>query len=172
MQSSDALESHTRKKAEKLSKFYHRISSCKVVIESSQKHKHQGKIYNVRIDIMVPGKELVSTHKHNQDVYVAIRDAFNAMLRQLEEFARKRHGRVKTHNDLMHGHITKMIPEEGYGFIEGWDGNEYYFSMTNVSHPRFERLSIGDAVEYIPETFRDGNHAHHVILERKNHEAA
>ncbi len=167
---SPALETLIRKRAEKLKQYYDRISSCRVVIESPQKHKHQGKLHNVRIDITVPGKELVVTRKQDEDIYVAIRDAFDAIERQLEEHSRKRHGRVKTHNDVMHGHVVRIMPEEGYGFIEGVDGNEYYFSVTNVSYPNFHQLAIGDAVEYASETFSDGRQAQHIIKERHHHE--
>lgn len=166
---SPALETHIRKRVEKLGQFYDRISSCRVVVESPQKHKHQGKLYNARIDITVPGKEIVVTKKCDEDVYVAIRDAFAAISRQLEEHSRKRQGHVKTHSELLHGHVARIVEEEGYGFIEGMDGHEYYFSMTNVSYPSFSQLLIGDAVEYCAEQSGDGKQAHHVVRERHNH---
>lgn len=165
---SPALENNIRQRVEKLKRFYDRISSCRVVIELPQKHKHQGKLFNVRIDVTVPGKELVVTRKIHEDVYVALRDAFNAIVRQLEEHSHKRHGRVKTHNDVMHGYIARLVPEEGFGFIEGIDGHEYYFSITNVSYPDFEQLAIGDAVEYIAVSYNDGRQAQHVIREKHN----
>lgn len=168
MPESPAIETIIRKRAEKLQRFHDRISSCRIMVELPQKHKHQGKLFNVKIDITVPGKELVVSHKVNEDVYIAIRDAFNAIARQLEEYSRKRHGHVKTHNHVMHGHVARIMPKEGYGFIEGMDGNEYYFSNTNVSYPAFQQLAIGDAVEYVAETFSDGPHAQHVIKERHN----
>lgn len=166
-----ALESLIRKRVDKLSQFYDRICSCRVVVESPQRHKHQGKLYCVKIDLTVPGKELVVTKKHNEDIYIAIRDAFNAIERQLEEHARKRHGRVKSHNHVTHGYIVRMTPEEGFGFIEGTDGNEYYFSITNVAYPHFEQLIIGDAVEFISVPYSDGVHAQHVVKERHNNHA-
>src|SRR5690606_28020459 len=112
-----ALQATIRKKAEKLKTFYNRITSCRVVIEIQQKHKHQGKLFNIRIDVTVPGKELVSTRKNNQDVYVAIRDGFNEICRQLEEHSNMRQGRVKSHNHVKHSYVTRIIAEEGYGFI-------------------------------------------------------
>lgn len=167
---SPAIESIIRKRVERLQKFYDRISSCRVVVELPQKHKHQGKLYNVRIDLTVPKKELVVTRKENQDVYIAIRDAFTAIERQLEEHARKRHGRIKTHDEVMHGYIARIMPADGYGFIEGTDGNEYYFSTTNVNHNDFNRLIIGVAVEFIAVQQNDGWQAHRVIIkERHNH---
>lgn len=171
MPNSPALESHIRKRAEKLNHFYDRISSCRVVIDLPQKHKHQGKLYNVRIDVTVPGRELVVTHKYDQDIYVAIRNAFDAIVRRLEEHSRKRQGHVKTHNEVMHGYITRMIPDEGYGFIDGVDGNEYYFSVTNVGYPNFNQLLVGDAVEFRMVLQSDGRQAQHVIKERHNNHA-
>jgi len=167
---SPALDETIRKKADKLNHFYDRINSCRVVIEIPQKHKHQGKLFNVRIDLNVPGKVLVVNRKLDEDIYIAVRDAFSAMERQLEEHSRKRHGRVKAHNGLLHGHVVRLVQKEGYGFIAGTDGNEYYFSVTNVSYPRFEQLIIGDAVEYHGELQGEGWAAQHVVKERHNHE--
>ena len=165
---SPALETTIRKHADKLKQYNNRITSCRVVIEIPQKHKHQGKLFNVRIDLTIPRKELVATHKYDQDVYIAIRDAFDAIIRQLEEYSRKRHGRVKSHNPIMHGHVIRLFSEEGYGFIKGVDGNEYYFSFTNVHHPRRGELTLGDAVEYIAEQQDEGLQAYHIV-QRKNH---
>lgn len=163
---SPAIESLIRKRAEKLTQFYDRINSCRVVIEVPQKHKHQGKLFNVRIDVTVPGKEFVANKKPDQDIHIAIRDAFAAIERQLEEHSSKRHGQVKTHTDIMRGYIVRMMPEEGYGFIKGVDGNEYYFSMTNVSYPNFNQLVIGDTVEYIYEPTSEGRQAQRVTREK------
>lgn len=170
IEASPAIESIIRKRVERLQKYYDRISSCRVVVELPQKHKHQGKLYNVRIDLTVPRKELVVTRKENQDVYVAIRDAFVAIERQLEEHSQKRHGNIKTHDAVMRGRIARIIAGEGYGFIEGADGNEYYFSTTNVNHDNFDKLVVGDAVEFIAVQQNDGLQAHRVIIkERQNH---
>jgi ribosomal subunit interface protein len=97
MPQSEAVESRIREKSEKLSRFYDRIMSCRVVVETPQRHQHQGKLYSVRIDLTVPGAELVANRAQDEDVYVAIRDAFIAITRQLEDFARRQRGQVKTH---------------------------------------------------------------------------
>lgn len=97
MEHSDALETHIRDKVNKLDEFFDRIMSCRVVVEMPHKHHHQGKQFNVRIDIGVPGSELLVNRDHAEDVYVALRDAFDAAKRQLEDYARKMRGDVKTH---------------------------------------------------------------------------
>ena len=94
---SDTLEKHIRDMAKKLDEFFEHIISCRVVVELPHKHHHQGKQFTVRIDIGVPGNEIVVNHKHDEDVYVAMRDTFDAAKRQLEDFARKIRGDTKVH---------------------------------------------------------------------------
>jgi ribosomal subunit interface protein len=94
---SEALETHIREKAKKLDEFFNHIMSCRVVVEVPHKHHQQGKQFNVRIDIGVAGGEIVVNRDHAEDVYVALRDAFDAAKRQVEEYARKLRGDVKKH---------------------------------------------------------------------------
>lgn len=94
---SEALESHIRQKAAKLETFYPHIMGCRVVVEMPHKHKHQGRQFNVRLDITVPGGELVVNREADSDAYVALRDAFGAARRQIEDFGSRQRGEVKTH---------------------------------------------------------------------------
>ncbi len=94
---SEALEARIRSKAEKLDEFFQHISSCRVVVERQDKHRHQGKQFTVRIDVKVPGNEIVVDRAHSEDVYVALRDAFDSAKRQLEDYARILRGDVKLH---------------------------------------------------------------------------
>jgi ribosomal subunit interface protein len=94
---SEALETHIRDKVKKLDEFFNHIMSCRVVVEVPHKHHHQGKQFNVRIDIGVPGGEIVVNRDHAEDVYVALRDAFDAAKRKIEDHARKIRGDTKTH---------------------------------------------------------------------------
>ncbi len=94
---SEALEMHIRTKVEKLEKFFDHITSCNVTVEMPHKHHQQRKQFNVRIDISVPGNEIVVNRDHAEDVYVALRNAFDAATRQLEDYARKLRGDIKTH---------------------------------------------------------------------------
>ena len=93
---SEALATRIRDKTQKLEQFFDHITSCRVVVESPQKH-HQGKQFNVCIDIGVPGNEFVVNRDHHDDVYVALRDAFEAAKRQLKDYARITRGDIKTH---------------------------------------------------------------------------
>jgi ribosomal subunit interface protein len=102
MDPSPAVEARIREKAAKLERFHDRIIGCTVVVEAPHKHHHKGKLYSVHIDISLPGKDVVVDrskpldHAH-EDVYVALRDAFNAAVRQLEDHTRRMRGDVKSH---------------------------------------------------------------------------
>ena len=95
---SDVLYNAIRGKAEKLERYYDRIMSCRVVLELSGRHKRKGKQYAVRIDLKVPGGELAVTREHDEDLQVALRDAFDAARRRLEDYAREQRGDVKQHS--------------------------------------------------------------------------
>lgn len=97
VEQSEALEARIREKAKKLDEFFNHIVSCRVVVEMSHKHRNQGKHFNVRIDIGVAGSEIVVNRDHAEDVYVALRDAFDAANRKVGDYARKLRGDVKTH---------------------------------------------------------------------------
>lgn len=97
---SDAMETHIREKAAKLESFFSPIMACHVTVELPHKHKHQGKRFCVHIDLHVPSSKIVVNHHHHEDAYVALRDAFDAAKRQLENYARKLRGEVKHHNGV------------------------------------------------------------------------
>ncbi|MCD6039969.1 MAG: hypothetical protein K0S27_1369 [Gammaproteobacteria bacterium] len=107
--SSKALEEHIRAKVEKLAHYYRQIQNCHVVVELPQKHKHQGKLFSVHIDLNVPGKELVVDRKQNENVYVAVRNAFNALKRQISAYVHRRRGDVKGHDKLTRARRNNIL---------------------------------------------------------------
>lgn len=148
---SDAVEARIRDKAAKLEKFHPRIMSCHVVVEEADRHRRQGKQFTVRLDIRVPGHELAIDRDHHEDIYVALRDAFDAAARRLEELVRSDRGDVKAHAIPQHGKVVRLVPEQGYGFIETADGRELYFSSDNVVEPSFDRLAVGTTVQFVED---------------------
>ena len=89
---SKAVEAAIRRRAGKLDRFHRRIVSCRVVVEIPSRHKQQGKEFVVRLDIKVPGAEIAVNRDHSEDAFVAVRDAFDAARRQLEDHARRKRG--------------------------------------------------------------------------------
>ena len=154
MDRTDTVEAQVRDRASKLESFFEHITSCRVVVEAPERHHRKGKLYHVRIQIGVPGQELVvsrhpsQNHAH-EDVYVAVRDAFDAARRQLEDYARKLEGKVKVHEVPLHGKVARLFPYEGYGFIETSDGREIYFHKNSVLRQRFDHLEVGHEVRVV-----------------------
>lgn len=161
---SEAIETHIREKMEKLESLYPHIIGCRATVELAGKHKHQGRQFNVRLDITVPGSELVINRDFNEDVYVALRDAFDVAKRQLEDYGRRQRGDTKVHELASHGHIARLFAEDGCGFIETLDGRELYFSRENVIHPDFDRLEVGNEVQFIEEVAAEGMQAKRISI--------
>ena len=162
-----AIEARLRLKAERLARFCGNINFCRVTLEVPEKRKHQGKLYNVRIDITVPGKELVVKRDLREDLYVSIRDAFHDARRELEEYVRIRRGDVKTHASTIVGKVVRLFPEGRYGFIEAYDGEEYYFHAINLVRPQFDNLKLGTIVRFTEAIAGDGLQANHVMAVRR-----
>jgi ribosomal subunit interface protein len=175
MQVSDAVEAACHKEAEKLERFFNGITSCRIVVTQSHHRHNKGNLYEIRVDVTVPRKEIVvnrepADHHTDEDVYVAVREAFDTTRRQLESHARKLHGKVKTHEPPPHGRVARLLAEEGYGFIETPDGRELYFHRNSVLDGHFDKLVIGDEVRFAEEDGEKGPQASTVrVVGRHNH---
>ncbi|MDP1757156.1 MAG: ribosome-associated translation inhibitor RaiA [Pseudohongiella sp.] len=163
---SEALETHIREKSKKLENFFDHIISCRVVVEKPHKHKHQGGAFNIRIDIGVPGREIVVNRDRHEDVYVALRDAFDAAKRQLEDYTQRLRGETKLHQPEYIGQVVRLFAEDGCGFIQRADGDELYFHRDNVVSPTFDQLKVGDEVKFVEEMAAEGTQAKRVSLGR------
>lgn len=168
---SAALDARIRDKAEALERFHPSIMSCRVTVEERDRHHHQGRQWSVKLDVRVPQRELAVTREHHEDVFVALRDAFDAAARQLEDALRVTRGDVKSHELPQRGRIARMFAGEGCGFIETADGRELYFSRENVVEPRFEHLAVGDVVQFIEAPAAEGRQAKRVSAGKHGGEA-
>jgi ribosomal subunit interface protein len=151
MEPSDAIEARIRERVSRLERFYDRITSCDVVVDAPHRHHHQGRIYEIRIVIRIPGADIAinraGPHDHaHEDVYVALRDAFDAAERKLEDAQRRRDHRAKVHEVPPHGRVARIFPQDGYGFVETSDGLEVYFHENSVMGAPFADLHTGDEV--------------------------
>lgn len=196
MPPSPAIEDNIRDKAAKLDELHNGIMSCRVAVEAPHRHHHKGKAYVVRIDLTVPGGELVinrepkrlvpkkvqgdteidkdfaeshepSKHAAHEDIYVAIRDAFNAAGRKLQDHARRRRGEVKIHEPAATARVAKLFPTEEYGFLQTPDGRELFFHKNSVLAPGYERLAVGQQVHFAEELGDKGPQASTVRLAGK-----
>jgi len=153
LEPSERLERKIRQRADKLNRYFDRIVSCRVAVDMPHRGPAaQPLAYHVRIEVRVPEKVLVVSRdpgeaedRFNPDL--ALRDAFAAMERQLEEHSRKVRGEVKTLNAPRQGRVLRTFPE--HGFIATTDGREIYFHRNSVIDAGFDRLKPGDTVELV-----------------------
>ena len=116
---SETLEHAVQTEAAKLDTFFERILSCRVAIEIPHRHHRKGKQCRIRIDLTLPGKEIVikrepgassksrktraqlagkTVHRESHhDLRLAIHDAFKAAGRRVQDYARLQRGDVKRH---------------------------------------------------------------------------
>lgn len=171
---SPALEAHIHQLANRLDRYTQEIMSCRVVIEAPHRHQHQGSLYTVHLDITLPGGEIAVTRdQHNnhahEDAHVALRDAFLAAERQLEQRVQKRRGKVKEHEAPPHGRIRELYPMLDYGRIEASDGRDVYFHRNAVVDVDFDSLDIGMPVHFAEEHGDQGVQASTVHVEGRHH---
>ena len=171
---SPAVEAAVRERVAKLEQFAENITSCRVTVEAPHKNHQQGNLFTVRVDLRFPGGEAVANrspsenHAH-EDVYVALRDAFKAARRQLQDRQRLLRGDVKPHAVPPHGKIASIDRERGSGRIATSDGREIYFHRNSLLNGRFEQLEPGMEVRFSEERGEKGPQASTVHLIGKHH---
>lgn len=172
LEPSPAIERKVRERLERLDRRYQRIMGCSVMIESHHRHHNKGNLYHVRIALTVPGSELVVSRNPNddhshEDAYVVVRDAFDAMERQLEDFARRQRGDVKTHEVPDHGRVTEL--DRDHGFLTTSEGRVIYFHANSVIDGGFGKLGVGDEVRFVEAPGEEGPQISTTIPVGKHH---
>lgn len=149
---SQADEGAVRDRVAKLEIIYGRLMSCRVAIEVPHRRKRTGASYNVRIDLTVPGGELVVDRKTGETILSAVQKAFNTAERQLRSHAERQRGEVKIHESPQGvARVRELYPLSQYGFLETAEGETVYFDARSVIDGGFGRLSVGTAVRYVAE---------------------
>ena len=182
IKSSEMVEEWISAEVAKLGTFYKRIMGCHVAIEVPHRHHRKGSPYHIRIDLVVPGEEIVvkrepslshrarqlgevEVKKHlevrapHKTLRLAINDAFKAAGRRLQDHTRRQRGDVKSHVVLQAGRVSKILPEEGYGFLTCEDGREIYFHENSVLNRAFSRLKVGTLASFVEEPGEKGPQA-------------
>ncbi len=156
-------EADIRERAERLSLYYDRIMGCRVTVEVPHHRRHEGILYYVRIDLTVPGGELVIRRRPHEELPTAVQIAFNAARRRLQDYARRQRGAVKTHEPHPVARVSQYYPLGGYGFLETTDGREIYFDKHSVLDGGFDRLDVGAEVRFTEEEGEKGPQASTVV---------
>lgn len=178
---SDALRDLVNAEASKLDHLYRDIISCRVAVERLAAHRRSGNPYRVRIELAVPGKRLIvdshpnargvrdnltsialersaETNPQHKDPALATRDAFRKLGRQLQDYAHRQRGDIKTHETIQpEGKVTRLFDD--YGFLQTNDGRDVYFHRDSLLNAEFERLTVGARVRFVEEEGEKGPQA-------------
>jgi cold shock CspA family protein/ribosome-associated translation inhibitor RaiA len=167
----EGIEGEVRLLAGRLDKFHPDIISCRIVVEMPHKRHHEGNLFRATITLNIPDKQIVVSREHpfsqiHENIYVAVRHAFDDAIRQLEEYDLIKSNDVKGHDLIPHGSVSKLFTKQGYGFIESSDGREIYFHK-NSALDGFNKLKVGVAVRFEEEEGEKGPQASSVKVLRK-----
>lgn len=166
MEKSEAVEARIHEWIGKLERVFDRIMRVEVTVQTPHRHHQKGRQFHVRVRVGVPGQDIVTSHdpgpdETHEDVYVAIRDAFHATRRQLEDYVRRslHRGDVpREQSGAMHGRVTFIDVEREWGWIEPDDGRRIYFHSNSVLGG-VDGLQVGDEVRFTEEDGREGPQA-------------
>ncbi len=164
---SEAFEAEIREKAASLDTYFTRITGCDVTVEAPVEHHRKGGPFKVHVRLTVPGKELIVNRQSEEGLAAAIREAFDAMRRQLEDYVREHRGDVKAHEAPAQGRVSRLSAD--YGFLETADGREIYFHRNSVLNGGFDRLQIGTQVRFVEEEGDEGPQASTVTVAERRH---
>jgi len=189
MAPSEVVKEWIQEEADKLNEFHGKITACRVVVELPNRRRKAGNLYHVRVDLTVPGGEMVVKRQPelrllparvatkptkrlevkapHKVLRQAINDAFRSVQRRLRDFSRRRRREVKTHQGPPLARVARLFPQEGYGFLETADGREIYFHRNSVLNSGFGRLEAGAVVVFTEEKGERGPQASTVKLVRR-----
>jgi len=162
----DVQEAQIREQAEKLERFYERIIRVRVTLEGPGRHHRSGS-HRARIDLTVPGSEIMINRQSGRNVREALREAFQAAGRCLEDHVRRSRGYVKHHPEVSEGRVIQLVRPRGFGFLEDGQGREIYFHRNSVLHGSFDDLALGTPVRFTEEQGLEGPQASTVVFSER-----
>ena len=175
LEPSEFLQKKIEREVAGLEKTFGRITSCKVFVEGPGHRHKQGGLYSIRVRLELPGGKELSASRNpaqaqaHEDPYVAVRDAFDALRRQLREHVEDWRETPRQGFTQPHGVVSKVFAEQGYGFIRADDGREIYFHRNAVLNDEFDRLLVGAEVRFDEEAGERGPQATTVHVIGKHH---
>ena len=174
---SRGLDALIQEEAAKLELFFDRITSCRVLVERAEHHHRHGAPFHIRIDLRVPGEEIVvnrspdiratllandvprssksaEVNAANKDAPLAVRTAFHEAGRRLQDYVGRKGGFPKSRQAPTTGEVAKIGEE--YGFLRDTDGDEIYFHRNSVLDDGFDQLHVGSTVRFVAEAGDQG----------------
>lgn len=171
------LKDTVRREIDRLDDYFDRIIGCRVMVELPHQRREEGNPYHVRIELSVPGRNLVvsrspkARERERETQMSALDEAFGAIRRRLEDYARELRGDVKRKQEQAHGRVWQLYPGgaagERYGFIRTPDGSDVYFHENSLLGSDYDQVEVGAEVRFHEEQGDEGPQASTVrVLEQ------
>jgi cold shock CspA family protein len=182
LRGTNALDADIRTRLEQLERYAPGLMAARVLVEPAERHHRDGNRVHVRIDLTLPGGEVVVSHEaslrptaralaaqrtwksnepdraHTHAAF-AVREAFAVARRRLQDRVRRRRGSVKVHVEQPRGRVIRLSPSRTHGFLEAADGHEVYFHKRSVLDDAFDDLEVGSLVTFVEERGEKGPQA-------------
>lgn len=152
--SSPAVGAIVEKRIAALERLSGRLTGCDVVIEAPQKRKVHGRVFRVHLNLHMPGPDLavtraVSHGSATDNVLLAVNRAFSAAEKALKRRKKTMGGiEVKHHPPVLHGEVSQLEPDLGYGYIRADDGREVYFQRDGLTGDDWDAVDTGTRVRF------------------------
>ena len=154
MDPSPAVTEVIRRRIAVLERMHDRITGCEVTLDAPQKHKAHGRVFRAHLSLHLPGPDFSVTREVAQgsatdDLLLAVNRAFSGAENHLKR-QKKKLGAVETkhHAPILHGKITLIEPELGYGYVKADDGREVYFQRDSFTKEVWEQLETGKRLRF------------------------
>ncbi|MGJ8561797.1 MAG: HPF/RaiA family ribosome-associated protein [Litorimonas sp.] len=137
-----------------LERISNRITGCEVTLDAPQKRKIHGRVFRARLNLHTPGPDFsvsreVAQGSARDDLLLAVNRAFSAAEKHLKRQKKKMGGvEVKHHPPILHGKITLIEPELGYGYLRADDGREVYFQRDSLTSDIWNDLENGERMKF------------------------
>lgn len=154
MDPSPSIDALVTRRIAVLERIHGRITGCEVVLEAPQKRKVEGRVLTARITLHMPGPDLsversISHSSARDNLILAVNRAFSAAEKQLKKQKKKMGAvEVKHHPPVLHGEISSLEPELGYGYVRGDDGREVYFQRDGLTSDVWDQLAKGTRLRF------------------------
>lgn len=153
----DEIKEFVNEKVSQLERYFDGITSCHVYVRAPHQNQKTGNLFEVTIEVRVPGHELVVRNDHgdldeNEHLRAALRNAFDAMAARLKEWKEQIGGEVKFHERLLQGKVVEIHHDKDFGQIIAVDSRLIYFHRNSVVDGSFDELRPRDAVELVVQT--------------------
>ncbi|WP_225766915.1 HPF/RaiA family ribosome-associated protein [Inquilinus sp. Marseille-Q2685] len=151
IEGSDAMKAMVRDRVDRLDRLYPNLSGCRVVIEAPHRPARGGARppLGIAVEAEIPGKPKIvvkdmEERRNSRDQAAVVNRSFDVVERKLDEASNIAQGEVKTHEAAGEtGTITRLFPEQSYGFVEAKAAGSLYFTRNAVVDGRFDELAVG-----------------------------